>query len=71
MRIDPAHSTAHTWLRYPAAATHLGISERQLRRLVADKKIGHTKLGLHTLFSPEQLDAYVDAHTFVPKQADA
>jgi len=60
--------TAHTWLRYPDAATYLGISERQARRLVADKKIGHTKLGLHTLFSPEQLDAYIESRTFTPEE---
>ncbi|MBF4604711.1 helix-turn-helix domain-containing protein [Curtobacterium sp. VKM Ac-2884] len=58
----------HTWLRYAAAASYLGTSERQLRRLVADKKIGHTKLGLHTLFSTDQLDAYIRAHTFTPGQ---
>lgn len=56
------------WLHYDRAALYLGISERALRRLVSDKRIGRTKLGLHTLFSPDQLDAYIAAHTFTPEQ---
>lgn len=63
-----SQTPGRTWLRYAEAASYLGTSERQLRRLVADKKIGHTKLGLHTLFSPDQLDSYIAAHTFTPEQ---
>lgn len=65
-----SQTSTRTWLRYPDAAAYLGTSERALRRLVADKKIGHTKLGLHTLFSPDQLDAYIAAHTFTPEQPE-
>jgi len=63
-----SNTPSRTWLHYPEAAAYLGISERQARRLVADRKIGFTKLGLHTLFSPDQLDAYIAAHTFTPEQ---
>jgi excisionase family DNA binding protein len=38
-----------------AAATLLGISERSLRRLVAQGSIAHRKIGRRTLFSADDL----------------
>lgn len=55
-------------LRYPQAADYLHVSERQLRRLVANRRIGFVKLGNYTEFTVDQLDAYIAAHTFTPEQ---
>lgn len=57
----------HEWFDYDTGATYLGITKRQLQRLVTDRKIGHTRLGLRTLFSQGQLDDYVAASTVDPR----
>jgi excisionase family DNA binding protein len=57
----------HEWFDYDTGATYLGVTKRQLQRLVADHKIGHTRLGLRTLFSQGQLDDYVEACTVDPR----
>jgi len=59
--------TQHQWFDYDAGSRYLGVSKRQLQRLVADRKIGHTRLGLRTLFSQAQLDDYVAACTVEPR----
>lgn len=56
----------HQWYDYDTGCAYLGITRRQLQRIVADHKIGVTRLGLRTLFSQEQLDAYVEACTIEP-----
>lgn len=53
----------HVWLRYPEAAEYLGCTTRQLQRWIVQRRIDHTRLGNATLFSPEQLDAFVAANT--------
>ncbi|WIB33922.1 excisionase family DNA-binding protein [Curtobacterium sp. MCSS17_005] len=66
--LNNSPAPARNWLHYAEAAAYLGLTDRQVRRLVTGKKIGFTRLGLHTLFSPDQLDAYIEAHTFTPEQ---
>ena len=56
------------WLEYPTAAAYLDISVRALHRLVADGRIGYTRLGRSTLFSYEQLDEYVAFCTVAPRR---
>lgn len=51
------------WYRKPDAAAYLGSTERQVSRWVAQRRIGHTKLGNEVLFSKEQLDAFIEANT--------
>lgn len=55
-------------LRYPQAAAYLQVTERQLRRLVANRRIGFVKLGSYTEFTTDQLDAYIGAHTYEPER---
>ena len=55
-------------LRYSQAAAYLQVTERQLRRLVANRRIGFVKLGSYTEFTTDQLDTYLAAHTFTPEQ---
>lgn len=54
------------WLRYPEAAEYLGVSERQLRRWTAARRVPHTRLGLAVQFSPQQLDEFVESNSFSP-----
>lgn len=51
-------------LDYPAAASYLGISTRQLRRAVAERRVETIKLTGRTgktLFDPDVLDQWIDA----------
>jgi len=63
----PATKSQHQWFDYDTGSSYLGVSKRQLQRLVADRKIGHTRLGLRTLFSQAQLDDYVAVCTVEPR----
>jgi excisionase family DNA binding protein len=48
------------WFSYAEASDWLGMSERQLRRAVAARKIAHTRLGgARVYFSQQHLDDYV------------
>ena len=49
-------------------SAYLGVTPRTLMRLVSDGKIGFTRLGQRTVFSREQLDAYIAASTFTPQR---
>ena len=53
-------------MRYAEAAEYLGVSERQLRRWTAARRVPHTRLGLAVQFSPEQLDEFVASNSFSP-----
>jgi len=59
-----------TWYAYTAdrayldGAAYLGVTSRQLKRLVANRRIGFTRLGQRTVFSREQLDSYLATNTF-------
>ncbi|MBG6238207.1 excisionase family DNA binding protein [Mycetocola sp. CAN_C7] len=54
------------WFDYDSGSEYLGISRRAMQRLVADHKIGYTKLGLRTLFSQEQLEQFIADSTVEP-----
>lgn len=47
-------------LRVPQAATYLGVSERYVRRLVAERRVPFTKLGALVLFDRADLDALLE-----------
>lgn len=44
------------------AAKNLSISERMLRQLIKDKKIGCVRIGKRLAISLPQLDAFIKAH---------
>ncbi len=49
------------WFDYDTAPEYLGISQRALKRLMEQHRIEYTRLGRKTLWSPEQLDRYVES----------
>lgn len=49
-------------LTYPEAADYLRLSERTVRRLVAERAIPFVKVRRRVLFSTTDLDRYRDAH---------
>ncbi len=44
-----------------AAASHLGVSEAFMRRLVLEKRIRYYKVGKFVRFRPADLEAFVEA----------
>lgn len=46
-----------------AAAAYLGTSERHMRRLVAERRITHSKIGGKLRFKCEELDAFIVSNT--------
>lgn len=44
-----------------AAATHLGVTEAFIRRLVLEKRIRYYKVGKFVRFRPEDLEGFVEA----------
>jgi excisionase family DNA binding protein len=54
----------------PEAAPVLGVDERMVRRLVAEKRIPYVKIGRHVRLRRSDLLAYVEANT-VPARVKA
>ncbi|MCW5776505.1 MAG: helix-turn-helix domain-containing protein [Phycisphaeraceae bacterium] len=52
-------------LLMPSSRAHemLGISSRQLCKMVAAKEVPHVRIGRRVLFSPRALEAWIDART--------
>lgn len=52
-------------LLMPSSRAHemLGISSRQLSKMVAAKGIPHVRIGRRVLFSPRALEEWIDART--------
>lgn len=51
--------TGHTLLGASETAERLGMSERSLRRAVAEGRITHYRLGRLIRFRPEDVEAYL------------
>jgi excisionase family DNA binding protein len=49
---------------YGTAALYLGVTERTLRRLKSQGKVGYRKIGRQVRFSRKDLDALLASHTF-------
>ena len=45
------------YLNYPEAAEYAGVSDRTLKRMVAQRSIAHVRLGRRTLFRRTDIDA--------------
>jgi excisionase family DNA binding protein len=56
----PQTTPAPSLLDVPAAAAYLGVSERWMRRAVAERRLPHVKCGRLVRFEPAELDAYID-----------
>jgi excisionase family DNA binding protein len=46
----------------PAVALRLGVNERHIRRLVAERRIPYIKWGHLLRFDPAEIDAWLDAY---------
>lgn len=57
----PQSITARTPLDLLGAAAHLGVTERYMRRAVAERRIRHYKVGKLLRFDPADLDAFMAA----------
>lgn len=60
------HSVADGLLTIPEAAARLGTPTRFVRRLVAERRIGFTKVGRYVRFSHADLDAFIAAGRVEP-----
>jgi excisionase family DNA binding protein len=49
------------------AAERLGTSARFIRRLIAERRIGYTKLGRHVRITVRDLDAFVESGRVEPR----
>lgn len=47
-------------LDLPAVAERLGVNQRHVRRLVAERRIPHLKWGRLLRFDPDELDGWLD-----------
>lgn len=45
----------------PRLAVMVGVTERYVRRLVAEDRVPHLKIGKFVRFDPQAIDAWVDA----------
>lgn len=55
-------------LKYAEASAYLHITERQLRRWVAERRIGWVKVGNATEFTVAMLDEALAVRTFNPSK---
>lgn len=55
-------------LSVPEAAEYLGVSERWMRRAVAERRLRYIKTGKFVRFRPDDLDAWMDANTVEARQ---
>ena len=58
----------HPLLDIAGAASHLGVSEAFVRRLVLERRVRYFKVGKFVRFRPEDLDAFVEAGRRDPVQ---
>jgi excisionase family DNA binding protein len=54
----------------PAAADYLDVTERWVRRTVAERRLPHVKVGRYVRFRTDDLDRYI-ARQRVPARGDA
>lgn len=50
----------------PAVAQRLGVNQRHIRRLVAERRIPFVKWGHLLRFDPAEIDAWLDRHRREP-----
>ncbi len=52
----------------PAIAIRLGVNERHIRRLVAERRIRYVKVGTHVRIPESAVQEYITAHTVEPRR---
>ena len=62
--------TKRTWLDVDGASDWLGVEERFIRRLVAERRVTYYKVGRHLRFDANDLDDFLDTNR-VDKNAAA
>jgi excisionase family DNA binding protein len=62
-RTDPEH----TWLTVVQLADLLAITERHIRRLVAERRIPYTKVGGRLRFNLSRVQAWLDDNSHGPE----
>ena len=67
----PDDTRSRALLDMRGVANHLFISVRQVRRLVAENRLPHIKIGRLVRFDPDQLDAWVQAQGRGPERPTA
>ena len=63
-RADPDH----TWLTVLQLAELLAITERHIRRLVAERRIPYTKVGGRLRFNLARVETWLEANSHTPEQ---
>ena len=53
----------------PAVAERLGVNERHIRRLVAERRIPYLKWGHLLRFDPTDIDTWLDQARHTPRTA--
>ena len=56
----PDRRTAEPLLDLPAVAERLGVNQRHVRRLVAERRIPYLKWGHLLRFDPAEVEAWLD-----------
>jgi excisionase family DNA binding protein len=51
------------------AANYMNVTERYVRRLIAERRVPFLKIGRHVRLRPEDLDAYLDGCRVEPMRA--
>lgn len=67
MTIPRAHGEPSPLMTLPEVAERLGVNERHVRRLVAERRIPFVKWGHLLRFDPVELEAWVEAARIAPQ----
>lgn len=62
------HATRPDLIDLPALADKLGVTERHVRRLVAERRVPFIKWGHLLRFDPDEIDRWIDKHRTGPSQ---
>ena len=54
-------TSARALIDLPAVAERLGVNQRHIRRLVAERRIPFLKWGHLLRFDPDEIEAWIDA----------
>lgn len=70
-RTEPSQPESPAWLTIPQLADWLQITERHIRRLVAEDRIPRTKVGGRIRFNHERIQTWLDDNSSGPGHGDA
>lgn len=62
----PPRSPLPTLLSVPELAAHLGVKERHVRRLLAERRVPFLKWGHHIRFDPDEIAVWLDQNRHGP-----